>query len=150
MGYDSGSGAAVGGIIALLVGLYIAFLVVVIVVGYVLTSIGYARLFRKVGIEPWIGWVPYYNVWKLLELGGQPGWMVLIALIPGASIVLLIFLIFAEHRIGIAFGKDAAWTVLGVFLPWLWAMLLGRDREVYDPRRLAAFGYPPPTGAPRD
>ncbi|MFW8745302.1 DUF5684 domain-containing protein [Mesorhizobium japonicum] len=121
-----------------------------IVVGYVLTSIGYARLFRKVGIEPWIGWVPYYNVWKLLELGGQPGWMVLIALIPGASIVLLIFLIFAEHRIGIAFGKDAAWTVLGVFLPWLWAMLLGRDREVYDPRRLAAFGYPPPTGAPRD
>lgn len=144
MDYDSGSGAAAG-LIALIVGLYVTFVIVMIAGAYVLTSIGFARLFRKAGIEPWIGWVPYYNVWKLLELGGQPGWMVLIALIPGGSIALLVFLIFAEHRIGIAFGKDAVWTVLAVFLPWLWAILLGRDEEVYDPRRLAAFGYPPPT-----
>jgi hypothetical protein len=143
--YDPDSSAATGGIVALIVILSIVAWLVVVVGIYVLHAIGFSRLFRKTGIESWIGWVPYYNVWKLLELGGQPGWMVLIALIPGASIVLLVFLIFAEHRIGIAFGKDTGWTVLAVFLPWLWAILLSRDSEVYDPRRLAAFGYPPPT-----
>jgi hypothetical protein len=142
--YDSGSGAAAGGIVALVVILSVVVWLVIAAGIYVLYSWSFSRLFRKVGVEPWIGWVPYYNVWKLLELGSQPGWMVLIALIPGASIVLLVFLIFAEHRIGIAFGKDASWTVLAVFLPWLWAILLGREQEIYDPRRLAAFGYPPP------
>jgi hypothetical protein len=88
--------------------------------------------------------VPYYNTWKLLELGSQPGWMILLALIPGGSIVALVFLAFSYHRIGISFGKDSGWVVLGIFLPWLWAILLGRQQEVYDPRRLQAFGYPPP------
>jgi hypothetical protein len=142
--YDPSGGAAFGfGIVAIAIG-YLVFVLLVAAAAYVLTAIGYLRLFKKVGIEPWIAWVPYYNVWKVLELGSQPAWMVLIALIPGGSIVLLVFLIIAEHRIGVAFGKDTSWVVLGVFLPWLWAMLLGRDEETYDPARLAAAGYPPP------
>jgi hypothetical protein len=142
--YDPGSGAAAAGIFATILIVYILFIVVIAVGGYVLVAVSLMQLFKKVGIEPWIAWVPYYNQWKLLELGGQPGWMILIALVPGGSIVSLVFLAFAEHRIGVSFGKDAGWTVLGIFLPWLWALLLSRQTEVYDPRRLAMFGYPPP------
>jgi hypothetical protein len=141
--YAPDSGAAVG-LIGLIVAIYVIVLIVVAAGAYVLTAVSLMQLFKKVGIEPWIAWVPYYNQWKLLELGGQPGWMVLIALLPVGNIVTLVFLIFGEHRIGIAFGKDASWTVLAVFLPWLWALLLGRSTEVYDPSRLAYFGYPPP------
>jgi hypothetical protein len=141
--YSPDYGIGAGAVIAIVVG-YFAFFFLALAVGYVLQAIGFMQLFKKVGVEPWIAWVPYYNVWKLLEVGSQPPWMILIALVPGGSIVLLVFLAFTYHRIGISFGKDTGWVVLGIFLPWLWAILLGRDQEVYDPRRLAAFGYPPP------
>ena len=144
MDYDS-SGAAVGGFIALFLVLYFAILFVALAGAYVLSAIGWMQLFRKTGVEPWIAWVPFYNTWKVLELGGQPGWMALLSLVPGGSIVVLVFQAIAAHRIGISFGKDEGWVVLEVFLPWLWAILLGRQQEVYDPRRLQAFGYPPPS-----
>src|SRR6185312_3804079 len=120
MDYGPGDGAAYGLIIAIFVISYIAFVFAIVVVAYVLTGIGYMRLFRKVGIDAWIAWVPYYNTWKVLELGSQPAWMVLIALVPGGGIVLLVFLALAQHRIGISFGKDAGWLVMAIFLPWLW------------------------------
>jgi hypothetical protein len=143
MDYDP-SGAAVGALVALFVALYVGFILVIAVGAYVLGAIGWMQLFKKVGIEPWIAWVPFYNTWKVLELGSQPGWIAVLSVVPGGSIVAVVFLALAEHRIGISFGKDAGWVVLAIFVPWLWAILLGRQQEVYDPRRLAAFGYPPP------
>ncbi len=143
MDYDPNTGFGPAAIVALVVG-YVLFVLIVVAVAYVLQAIGLMQLFKKVGIEPWIAWVPYYNTWKLLEVGSQPGWMILLTLVPGGSIVLLVFLIFTYHRVGISFGKGSEWVVLGVFLPWLWGILLGRPQEVYDPRRLQAYGYPPP------
>ncbi|MGN6324781.1 DUF5684 domain-containing protein [Pseudolysinimonas sp.] len=143
MDYDPGYGVGAGAVIAIAIA-YVAFVLLVVAGVYVLQAVGFMMLFKKVGIEPWIAWVPYYNTWKLLELGSQPPWIVLIALIPGGSVVLLVFFGLAAYRIGISFGKDASWTVLAVIFGWLWAMLLGRQHEVYDPRRLQAAGYPPP------
>lgn len=118
---------------------------------YVVNACALMKLFRKVGVPPWIGWVPYYNTWTVLELGGQPGPIALLSLAPYGGYVVLVFLAIAHHRTGIAFRKDTGWVVLALFLPFVWAFLLGRDEEVYRPELITAAGYQPPKvgfGAP--
>jgi hypothetical protein len=118
---------------------------------YIVNAFALMSLFRKVGVAPWIGWVPYYNTWTVLELGGQAGPLALLSLAPYGSYAVLVFLAIAHHRTGIAFRKDTGWVVLAIFLPFVWAFLLGRDEEVYRPELITAAGYPPPKvgfGAP--
>ena len=112
---------------------------------YVLMAISLSSFFKKVGVEGWIAWVPIYNTWKWLEVGGQQGWLSLIALIPYGSIVTSIFLYIGMYRTGKAFGKDGAFVVLGIFLPFVWAFMLGgRNSGEYHPEWFAAYGWPPP------
>lgn len=122
----------------------ILFTLAIAVVSYVVLALTLSRFFRKVGIDPWIAWVPYYRYWKWLEVGGQQGWISLLSLVPYGSYAVLVFLAIGNYRTGIAFRKDSSWVVLGIFLPWVWTYLLGRDSEVYDPRLISAAGYPPP------
>jgi hypothetical protein len=140
-------GTNAGPIIAAILAVYlvlILFVLAIAVVSYVLLGLTLSRFFRKVGVEPWIAWVPYYNHWKWLEVGGHQGWIALLSLVPYGSYVTLVFLAIGNYRTGIAFGKDGSWVVLGIFLPWVWCYLLGRDTEVYEPQRITAAGYPPP------
>lgn len=122
---------------------YFVLIAVVLLVGYVLTAATLMLLFRKVGIAPGIAWVPIYNHWKWLELGGQPGAIALLRLTP-AAIVAQVFLVIGMYRTEIAFRKDNAWLILGIFLPWLWCILLSARHETYDPSLITAMGYPPP------
>jgi len=138
--YDPGY----GGLIALFVGVYVGIIVFALAIGYVLTAIGYVYLFRKVGVETWIAWVPFYNTWKFLEVGSQPGWISILSIVPVGNYVVIVFRALAAHRIGISLGKDSAWVVLEIFFPWLWGIVLGVGPDPYDPGRLQAFGYPPP------
>lgn len=134
-------------IIALILAVYIWIIAVVLsvaVLSYVLLGLTLSRFFRKVGVEPWIAWVPYYNHWKWLEVGGHPGWIALLSLVPYGSYATLVFLAIGNHRTGIGFRKDGSWVVLSIFLPWVWCYLLGRDSEVYEPQRITAAGLPAP------
>ncbi|NYF10355.1 high-affinity Fe2+/Pb2+ permease [Leifsonia sp. AK011] len=117
---------------------------VLVLVGYVVMAIALMTFFRKVGVEPWIAWVPFYSTWKWLEIGGQQGAFVLFCLIPYGSIVTSVFLYIGMYRTGIAFGRDAGFLVLGIFLPFVWAFMLGAEESVYHPERITAAGYPPP------
>ena len=142
--YGSGSSGAV---IAAIIAVYAAFILVelIILVGaYVLMSIALSTFFRKVGVQPWIAWVPYYRTWKWLEVGGQQGWFALLGLIPGGSIVTTVFLCIGMYRTDIAFRKQGEFVILGIFLPWLWCFFLGSSSEVYQPELITAAGYPPP------
>ncbi len=139
---DLGNDTAAGVLVILLV--YGIFIAVVLLINYVLTGITLSMFFRKVGVTPGLAWVPVYNHWKWLEVGGQPGALSLLQLVPGAAIVSSIFLYIGMHRSGIAFGKGTEWIILGIFLPWLWCILLSQPAEQYHPERLAAAGYPPP------
>jgi hypothetical protein len=111
---------------------------------YVVMSIALSRFFKKVGVEPWIAWVPFYNNWKWLEVGGQQGWLSLLSLVPYAGIVTAVFLYIGMYRSGIAFRKESAFLVLGIFLPFVWCFMLGADSEVYRPELITKAGYPPP------
>ncbi len=122
----------------------IGIILVVSLVFYIVNALALMTLFRKVGVEPWIGWVPFYNTWTLLELGGQPGPLALLSLVPYGSYAVIVFRALANNRTDIAFRKDSSWVVLCIFLPFVWAFLLGRPQESYQPELITAAGYPPP------
>ena len=82
-----------------------------------------SRLFPRIGLKSGEGWIPVWNQWKLLERAGLPGWVVVLSFV-GLSIVPAIMLIIAMHRINKEFGAGGGYTVLGVFIAPLWAMLL--------------------------
>ncbi|MEO8262077.1 MAG: DUF5684 domain-containing protein [Pseudolysinimonas sp.] len=122
---------------------YLGLIVVILLVQYVLTGITLGMFFVKVGVSRGIAWVPIYNHWTWLKVGGQPGAIALLYLTP-ASIVARVFEVLGMYRSDIAFRKDSVWVVLGIFLPWLWCILLAQPHERYEPELLAAAGYPPP------
>jgi hypothetical protein len=138
---DSSQSAA---FVGFLLAIYVVTIVGVLLVNYVLYGIALMLFFGKVGVEPWIAWVPYYRYWKWLEVGGQNGAFVLFSLIPYGSIATFVFLYIGMWRTGRAFGKDAGMLVLGIFLPFVWLFVLASRNEVYRPEWLPAYGYPPP------
>jgi hypothetical protein len=140
--YPLGNDTAAGAWIILIV--YFVFIGVILVISYVLMSATLMLFFRKVGVNPGLAWVPIYQYWKWLEVGGQNGAFALLSLIPYGGIVTTVFLAIGMHRSGIAFRKDSAWVVLGIFLPWLWCILISARENVYDPSLITAAGYPPP------
>lgn len=146
MNYGYGDGTA-GAIVSLFLGIYfsiIGFVLLLSLVVYVLNGIAMMKLFRKLGVEPWAAWVPVFNIWRLLEVGGQPGWFSLFALISPGVIVAIVFECFAANRIGQAFRKPGSWVVLFIFLPFVWAWLLAADNEIYDPHLPGLQGQGPP------
>ncbi|MGC0368452.1 DUF5684 domain-containing protein [Microbacterium sp. SLBN-111] len=102
---------------------------VLIVILYVWYALALAAVFAKAGEASWKGWVPILNVATVLKLGGFSPWLVLIALVPvfGAIAYAVVFIV-AIHRVNLAFGRGAGMTVLGAFLPMVWASILGFGR----------------------
>ena len=132
---------------AIYLGIWAVTLIVFLIIAaayYVVMALALMRYFRKVGVEPWIAWVPFYSTWKWLELGGFAGWIALLSLIPYGSIATSVFLYIGMYRSGIAFRKSGEWVVLGIFLPFVWAYLLGRPQETYEPERITQAGFPAP------
>jgi hypothetical protein len=87
MNYGYGNGATAGAVIALIFGVYAILLVAVLLVNYLLYAIALMLFFRKVGVEEWIAWIPFYRYWKWLEVGGQHGAFSLFGVIPYGAYV---------------------------------------------------------------
>ncbi|WP_241490443.1 DUF5684 domain-containing protein, partial [Leucobacter chromiiresistens] len=108
-----------------------------------------SRLFPYLGLPSGWGWIPLWNQWQLIQRGGLPGWLAIFFLVPGLSIVALVVSIIAIHRINTEFGKGGGFTVLGAFIPPLWATLFAsqlRDRE-YGAPGYGSGDYPQAPGA---
>lgn len=129
---------------------------------YVWTALALSAMFRKMGEEPWKGWVPFLNLATVLRWGGFSPWLVLLLVVPVANIAVLVVLIVAVHRINPGFGYGSGMTVLAVFLFVVWASILGfgparwlgarnagraapsRDRRSAEPGSGDADAAPPP------
>lgn len=101
-----------------------------------------SRLFRRIGLNPVLGWIPVVNLWQLIKRGGGPGWTVLFSFI-GFGIIPLIFEIMAIHRINNEYGRGGGMTVVGIFFQPIWAMVLASHID----RTGAAYGGPRAGGA---
>ncbi len=110
----------------------IGFFLFVALIGYVVMALILSRIFKKAGVEQWVAWVPIYNTWKVLEIGGQPGWWAVVALIPFVNIISVIMTIIAMYNIGLKLGKQGAFVLWGIFIPIVWYLWLAFDTSVWE------------------
>ncbi|MBK0417601.1 FHA domain-containing protein [Leucobacter sp. CSA1] len=97
-----------------------------------------ARLFPRIGLPASHGWIPIWNLWQLMNRTGLPGWVSLLVLVPGLGVVPFVFGVIAIHRINTEAGLGAGYTVLGAFIPPLWATLAANSFAETAPLRQPA------------
>lgn len=86
-----------------------------------------SRLFPRIGLPAAHGWIPVWNQWRLLDRTSLPGWTAVLLVVPVLAIVPYVLSIVAMHRLNRAARLGAEYTVLGAFIPPLWATLLGSE-----------------------
>ncbi|MCQ1948848.1 MULTISPECIES: DUF5684 domain-containing protein [Arthrobacter] len=90
------AGAVVGGLIAVLI-------------GFVIGGLSMMGMFKKAGRKTWEAFIPVYSTVVLLRIAGMSAWWILLALVPFASFVLIIFLAINLAKV---FGQSALIAVL--------------------------------------
>jgi uncharacterized membrane protein len=108
------------------------FTFLIAIASYVVLALCLMRIFKKAGVAQWIAWVPFYNSWKALEIGGQQGFWAVLALVPFVNFVSFIFMIIAFYNIGLKLGKSGAFVLLAIFLPIVWYIWLAVDGSTWD------------------
>lgn len=111
---------------------FLFFFVIISIVSYVIYSLLLGRIFKKAGVEQWIAWVPFYNFWKTLELGGQQGFWAVLLVIPFVNIVASIFLYIAMYNIGLKLQKEGWFVLFAIFLPIVWYAWLALDGSKWN------------------
>lgn len=124
----SGSSAAAPAVTAGI----ILFGLIVTVIAYVVTALLLGRIFKKAGIASWIAWVPFYNQWKFLEIGGQQGFWAILLILPIVQYVSIVFIYISMYNVGLKLGKSSAFVVLGIFLPIVWYIWLAVDDSKWN------------------
>lgn len=93
---------------------------------YAWTAIALAAMFRKMGEQPWKGWVPVFNIATLLRWAGFNPWLVLLVLVPFAGVMIVfVLVVVSAHRIDPGFGYGGGMTVVAALLFPVWASILG-------------------------
>jgi hypothetical protein len=117
---------------------FVLFTLLILAVIYVVSAIFLGMIFKKAGVKPWIAWVPFYNSWKMLELGGQQGFWAVLAIIPIVNYVSAVFMYIAMYHIGKKLGKDGVFVLLAIFLPIVWLIWLAVDKSTWNDKASTA------------
>lgn len=107
--------------------------VVIALVMYAIAAFLLSRIFKKAGVEGWKAWVPVYNNWVTLEIGGQAGWWSVLAFVPVVNIVSAVFLYIAMYNIGLKLGKSGVFVLWAIFIPLVWYIWLAFDGSRWNP-----------------
>lgn len=110
----------------------IIFTLLFLAVVYVIGAIFLGKLFKKADVPSWIAWVPFYNTWKMLEIGGQQGFWAVLAIIPIVNYVSAVFMYIAMYHIGKKLGKEGVFVLLAIFLPIVWLIWLAVDKSKWN------------------
>ena len=144
-GYSSVSSTDAAAAAAIFVA-FLGFMLIIVAITYVITAFFMSKMFNKAGIPGWAAWVPVYNSWKLLEMGGQQGFWAILAIVPVVNIVSMIFMYIAMYQIGLKFGKEGVFVLLAIFLPIVWVIWLAVDKTaVWQGAPTQAAATPPET-----
>ena len=130
--YSSSYTSAKVGLAMFSIGLIIFYLIV-IAAAYVYSGITLGKIFKKAGQPSWAAWVPFYNVWKFLELGSLPGALVFLTLVPGlGALALAVLRQVAAYRIGQGFGKSGEFVLLSIFVAPVWFGILAFGKATWN------------------
>lgn len=124
----TGEAAAVGAVVMTILAVGFIFAAI----SYIISSLCLMSIFKKAGVPGWMAWVPFVNNWKTLEIGGQPGFWAILAIIPIVNIVSAVMLYIAMYHIGLKLGKSGAFVVLAIFLPIVWLIWLALDKTPWN------------------
>jgi len=117
---------------------FFAFGLFFVVIAYVVGALLLGRIFKKAGAPAWAAWVPFYNNWKLLEIGGQQGFWAVLSIIPVVNVVSAIFIYIAQYHVGLKLGKSGAFVLLAIFLPIVWLIWLAVDSSKWNEKAESA------------
>ncbi len=86
------------------------------------------RVYQKAGKPGWACLVPFYNFIVLLQMVGKQEWWVLWLFVPIANVVVTIWV---TNLLSKSFGKDEAFTLGLIFLPFIFFPILGFGNAEY-------------------
>jgi hypothetical protein len=112
-------------------GFFIGYLLFIVAI-YVVFSYFMGRVFKKAGEEPWKAWVPVYNQWVMLELGGQKGYWAILALVPLVNIVSVVMTCIAAYYIGLSLQKEGWFVILYILAGPVWIIWLALDSSTWQ------------------
>lgn len=143
---------AVGAFAGLMIFLYI-FLVLIVIAGYVVFSLGLMKVFTKAGKPGWAAWVPGYNIWVQCEVAGCHWALFAIAL--GGSVLTAIPYIgsmfalavgaagyFISYNMAKKFGKGIGFSIALTLVGVVCYPILGFGKDAYkaeEPVKNCAF-----------
>jgi Family of unknown function (DUF5684) len=86
-------------------------------ISYLFSSFCFWKIYEKLGENnAWFAWVPFLNVWKMYQAGGQSPWWLIGLFIPLVNIAAIVFLIMAMIKIVQRLGKNP-WLILLMLIP---------------------------------
>ncbi len=116
-----------GTILAFMAGIWLILMIIAIFM-----IVCHWKIFKKAGRQGWEAVIPIYSTWVLFEIVGLKGWYVLLNFIPVVgSIIFFIFSIIASIRLAKCFGKDTAFGVGLIFIPFIFIPILAFDSSTY-------------------
>ena len=117
---------------------------------FILSAIGYRKMFQKAGKSGWKAFVPFYKDFVCFQLAWNTKsfWLYLIAslliyFMPGSDyliaglvvwvcmIICLVLAVKLNNRIAKSFGKNKGWGVLLFFFPFVVSLILGYGKVEY-------------------
>lgn len=146
----------VAGAVLVITGI-IASIAVISLLGYLLTAIGFAKIFKKAGEKGWKAFIPIFNVYTRFKIAWNTKFfwiwlliMVITSIVPilgDGVIISLISLVASLIGVGCiiklylkfsaAFGKGAGTAVLLFFFPFIMSLVLGFGKAEYIGNRIA-------------
>lgn len=118
-----------GGLLAGLFAFFAAIWLLVVIVA-VISIIAMWKIFEKAGREGWKAIIPFYNMYVLTEICGMTGWLFLLCFIPGIGA--LIWSIMIAIKLAPAFGKETAFAVGLILLPFIFELILAFGDAQYQ------------------
>ena len=139
-------GGAVLGIFAIF-----AISVIITVIRYLLQAIGYSKMYRKAGVDPWKAFIPVYNTYNnykiswngkmfflsaalyilLSVLGGAEALAVQLAA-AAAGIALIVVTVKQNVKMAKLFGKGAGTGIALMFFPGITSLILGLGKAAFN------------------
>lgn len=145
--YVDGSEADAGAVLAAFA-VMVPFFLFIFAIIYVISSLLLGMIFKKAGEPSWKAWVPIYNSWVLLELGGQKGYWVLLSFVPFLGIVTTIFMYIAMYKIGLRLQKEGWFVLIAIFFPVIWMAWLALDKSTWQTEGSDSTPQTPPPFQP--
>ena len=123
--------------------------VTVCVIRYLLTSIGYSKMYRKAGVEPWKAFIPVFNTFNNYKISWNSNQFFLyaalmiasssrvfsegaLALVGAAYSIALIYMIVKQNvKMAKLFGKGAGTGIALIFFPGITSLILGLGKAEF-------------------